>query len=305
MRPRVVVVGRRDDALGRSLASTDEQSSFVLEFCANRNALLERMRGERPAALVVGLRGHRSAPVISLVRRVKSHCPDLPVVVACLDQVTPGRDVLNVARAGAEHFAFDQIDDVDAVLRTLIGASDPEPTGRRLHRLDEVGIARARATARRSGHRLRYAERTPTPALNVLPPSSSPLLRRIIQSCLGSTPPADVAALATHLGLPRRSLTRETMRRHWPSPRALLQWGRLFRGALAGTRSRLAGESWSETQAAIARGAGYQSARTASRAYRSRAGVSLRDVWREGSAALVPAFVAATNAPGYGLRAAG
>lgn len=296
MLPRVVVVGRKDDTLGRTLASSDEQPSFVLEFCPNRTALLERMRGERPAALVVGLRGRRSAPVISLVRRVKTHCPDVPVVVACLDQVTPGRDVLSVARAGAEHFAFDQIDDVDAVIRTLVSPREPDPAGRRVPPVDELGLARARASARRSGQRLRYPERTPTPMVGVLPPASSPLLRRIIHACLASVPPHDVASLAQQLGLPRRSLTRETLRRGWPSPRALLQWGRLFRGALAGTKSRLDGESWADTQMAIALGAGYRSARTASRAYRSRAGVTLRDVWRDGSAALLPAFIAATDA---------
>lgn len=295
MLPRVVVVGRKDDALGKTLASTDEQAPFVLEFCANRHTLLERMR-ERPAALVVGLKARRSAPVISLVRRVKNHCPEVPVVVACLDQETSGRDVLSIARAGAEHFAFDQIDDVDAVIRTLVTPTDSDPSGAPAPNVDEIGLARARATARRSSRRGRFAERTPTPMVGVLPPTSSPLLRRIIHSCLMSSAPRDVATLALQLGLPRRSLTRETVRRGWPSPRTLLMWGRLFRGALAGAKSRLAGESWSETQQAIARGAGYQSARTASRAYRSRAHTTLRDIWREGSAALLPAFLAAVDA---------
>ena len=294
MLPRVVVVGRKDDALGRTLASTDEQTPFVLEFCANRHTLLERMR-ERPAALVVGLKARRSAPVISLVRRVKNQCPEVPVVVACLDHVTSGRDVLSVARAGAEHFAFDQIDDVDAVIRTLVAPTGSDPDGTRAP-VDEIGLARARATARRSSRRVRYAERTPAPLVGVLPATASPLLRRIIHVCVMSAPPRDVATLALLLGLPRRSLTRETVRRGWPSPRSLLMWGRLFRGALAGARSRLAGDSWTETQLAIAHGAGYQSARTASRAYRSRAGTTLRDIWREGSAALLPAFLAAVEA---------
>jgi hypothetical protein len=225
---------------------------------------------------------------------VKSHCPDVPVVVAFLDRAAAGRDVLNVARAGAEHFAFDQIDDVDAVLRALVSPG-PEAPGQRSRRIDEVGLARARATARRSGQLVRYAERTPAAAQSVLPPSTSPLLRRIIQACLGSSAPRDVAALARQVGLPRRSLVRETVRRNWPRPHALLQWGRLFRGAMTAAQARLDGADWTETQNAIARAAGYRSVRTASRAYRARAGIALRDLWRDGAMALVPAFLAVTD----------
>ena len=293
MLPRIVVAGRRDDALGRTLASSEGPPSFILEFCHGRDALVERVRHERPAALVVGLRGRRSAAVIALVRRVKMFCPEVPVVVACLDEITPGRDVLNVARAGAEHFAFDQIDDVDAVLRTLVSPHSPDSPQRRASHVDQVGLARVRATARRSGP-VRYA--TPAASMAVLPPSTSPLLRRLIHACLSSAAPDDVTGLALHVGLPRRSLARETARRGWPSPRALLQWGRLFRGALAGLQSRMRGESLADAQLVIARAAGYGSTRTASRAYRARAGVNLRDVWRDGSVALVPAFLAATNA---------
>jgi hypothetical protein len=45
----------------------------------------------------------------------------------------------------------------------------------------------------------------------------------------------------------------------------------------------------------IAVEAGYGGVRTASRAYRARAGVSLRDVWRDGADALLPAFLAAVR----------
>ena len=41
--------------------------------------------------------------------------------------------------------------------------------------------------------------------------------------------------------------------------------------------------------------AGYGSVRTASRAYRSRAAIGLREIWRDGAAALLPAFLAAVQ----------
>ena len=292
MPPKIIVAGRREDALGRTLASSDERPEFVLEFCQDRDALVERVRAEPPAALVVGLRSHRTAPVIALVRRMKQHCPHVPVLIACLDAATPGRDVLSVARAGADHFAFDQIDSLVNVLRTLVSPDGPDAPGRRAPTVDQLGIARAR----RSSHRMRYATPAASFTMTILPQSAAPLLRRLILACLGSLPPRDVAALASRVGLARRSLTRETVRRDWPSPRALLHWGRLFRGAVAGLQARVDGVSWSDAQIAIARAAQYDNARTASRAYRARAGVTLRDVWRDGTAALVPALLAATGA---------
>jgi hypothetical protein len=82
----------------------------------------------------------------------------------------------------------------------------------------------------------------------------------------------------------------------------LLKWGRLFRGAAAGITARLEGTAWDEAQWIIAVEAGYGSLRTASRAYRARAGVGLREVWRDGAAALLPAFLAAVrDAPPHRL----
>jgi hypothetical protein len=75
----------------------------------------------------------------------------------------------------------------------------------------------------------------------------------------------------------------------------LLKWGRLFRGAAAGATARLEGTPWDEAQWIIAVEAGYGSVRTASRAYRTRAGIGLREVWRDGAEALLPAFLAAVR----------
>jgi hypothetical protein len=296
--PRIIVAARRDDVLGRRLAMREADAPFVLEFCHDVESLMERVRQERPAALVVGLRGRRSAPVIALVRRIKTHCPQLPVMVACLDESAPGRDVLSAARAGAEHFVFNKIDNFHAVLRTLASPGDPLPPQRRpsFDRRDQLGGVRLRGKLWRSSANAptRFAQRSgSSPA--VLPPSISPLLRRIIQACLGPACPPDVAALARRLDLPRRSLTREAARRGWPSPRVLLQWGRLFRGAIAGSEARGAGASWNDGQRVIAHAARYRSSRTASRAFRALAGVSLRELWLDGAAALLPAFLAATG----------
>ena len=294
--PRIIVAARRDDVLGRRLAIREADAPFVLEFCHDAEALVERVRQKRPAAIVVGLRGRRSGPVIALVRRIKTHCPQLPVMVACLDESAPGRDVLSAARAGAEHFAFNKIDNFHAVLGTLASPGDPLPPQRRpsLDRSDQLGALRRGSLWRSSTH-ARVAQRTGSPP-SVLPPSTSPLLRRIIQACLGPVCPRDVAALARRVDQPRRSLAREAARRGWPSPRVLLQWGRLFRGAIAGSEARSVGESWSDAQQVIAHAAGYRSSRTASRAFRALAGVSLRELWLDGAAALLPAFLAATGA---------
>ena len=53
--------------------------------------------------------------------------------------------------------------------------------------------------------------------------------------------------------------------------------------------------SWQEAQWVIAIEAGYGSVRTASRAFRARAGVGLREIWRDGASALLPAFLTAVN----------
>ena len=274
---------------------SETDAPFVLEFCNDRDALVERVCQERPAALVVGLRGRRSGPMIALVRRVKAQCPQIPVVVACLDASAPGRDVLNAARAGAEHFAFNNIDNFQSVLRTLVSPRDPLPAEPRLGARGRLRVARGRGTLRTPVPRTRFAQRVASASLAVLPASTSPLLRRIIQACLGPVAPPHVASLAHRLGLPRRSLAREITRRGWPSPRVLLQWGRLFRGAIAGIEARAAGASWNDAQIAIAQAAGYRTPRTASRAFRARAGISLRELWLDGTAALVPAFLAATD----------
>src|SRR3954467_3999789 len=120
MLPRIVVAGRKDDALGRALSDRTGDRSFELEFQADGDQLVARGGDECPWLLVVGWRGRRGTAVGHLVRRVKSWCPQLPIVVACLDESAPGREVMHVARAGAEHFAFRHVDDFPSVLRRLV-----------------------------------------------------------------------------------------------------------------------------------------------------------------------------------------
>ena len=148
---------------------------------------------------------------------------------------------------------------------------------------------------RRRVERRRYAERAPAAALSLLPATISPLLRRIIHVCVAPSPPSTVDELAARIALPKRSLARDVARRGWPAPHVLLQWGRLFRGATAGAAARVSGMSWNEAQWVIAEEAGYANVRTASRAYRTRGRVGLREVWRDGVAALLPAFLSAIS----------
>jgi hypothetical protein len=300
MLPRIVVVGRKDDALGRAVTARTSEESFVLEFHPDGDPLVDSLRDECPSLVVLGLRGRRGTAVGALIRRIKAWCPQLPIVVACLDDSAPGREVLHAARAGAEHFAFRHSDDFPAVLRSLV-AQKVEPR-ESIGAIDDIGRARARAELRRSPRRNRYAERAPSAVLGMLPASVSPLLRRIIHACVVAVPPATVDELASRLSLAKRSLARDVARRGWPSPHVLLKWGRLFRGAAAGITARLEGTAWDEAQWIIAVEAGYGSLRTASRAYRARAGVGLREVWRDGAAALLPAFLAAVrDAPPHRL----
>jgi hypothetical protein len=205
--------------------------------------------------------------------------------------------VLHAARAGAEHFAFRHSDDFPTVLRKLVA---PEGLSVVQGGLDE-DRDRPRNSLRRSIRRPRYAERAPAAVLGMLPASVSPLLRRIIHACVSSMPPETVDELATRIALPKRSLSRDVSRRGWPAPHVLLKWGRLFRGAAAGYAARVDGTSWDEAQLVMAVEAGYGSVRTASRAFRSRAGVGLRDLWRDGAAALLPAFLAAVSDPPHRL----
>src|SRR5690348_15007294 len=87
MLPRIVVAGRRDDALGRALTMrADDPYPFALEFHGDGDQLVARLRDACPALVVLGLRGRRGAAIGALIRRIKSWCPQLPVVVACLDE---------------------------------------------------------------------------------------------------------------------------------------------------------------------------------------------------------------------------
>ena len=293
MLPRIVVAGRRDDALGRALMVRGGDAFFDLQFHPDSDQLVERLRDECPALVVVGLRGRRGTAVGALIRRIKSWCPQLPIVVACLDESAPGREILHAARAGAEHFAFRHVDDFPAVLRNLVAPTIANV--RQDEDVDDIERARARVGMRRSARRHRYSERAPAAVLGMLPASVSPLLRRIIHACVSSIPPETVDELAMRIALPKRTLARDVSRRGWPAPHVLLKWGRLFRGAAAGFAARLDGTSWDEAQWVIAVEAGYGSVRTASRAFRTRAGVGLRELWREGAAALLPAFLAAVS----------
>jgi hypothetical protein len=203
--------------------------------------------------------------------------------------------VLHAARAGADHFAFRHVDDFPSVLRRLVTPTEMAILEPASPDIDDIERARARVGLRRAARRHRYAERAPVTVLGMLPASVSPLLRRIIHACLSPVAPATVDELAVSIALPKRTLARDIARRGWPAPHVLLNWGRLFRGAAAGFAARLEGTSWDEAQWVIAVEAGYGGVRTASRAYRARAGVSLRDVWRDGADALLPAFLAAVR----------
>jgi hypothetical protein len=296
MLPRIVVVGRKDDALGRALTARAAEPPFSLEFHPGGDSLVDSLRDECPSLLVIGLRGRRGTAVGALVRRIKAWCPQLPVVIACLDESAPGREILHAARAGAEHFAFRDADDFPSVLGAIVAPTARAPKGAVVGAVGgEVSRARALSDWRRPARRTRYAERAPSTILGVLPASVSPLLRRIIHACVASVAPETVDELASRIALPKRSLTREVSRRGWPSPHVLLNWGRLFRGAAAGAYARLEGKSWDEAQWVIAVEAGYGSVRTASRAYRTRAGIGLREIWRDGASALLPAFLTAVR----------
>lgn len=295
MLPRIVVAGRKDDALGRALRATMRNSSFSLEYHPDGDRLIDRLRDQCPSLVVLGLRNRRGAAIGAQIRRIKSWCPELPIVVACLDEYVEGREVLHAARAGAEHFVFRDVDDFEAVIRTSVLGDGARPIPESTMEPNELDRARTRATIRRRVQRRRYAERTPTTALTLLPATISPLLRRIIHVCVAPSPPTTVDELASRIALPRRSLARDIARRGWPAPHVLLQWGRLFRGAAAGVAARVSGMSWDEAQWVIAEEAGYATVRTASRAFRMRSGIGMRDVWRDGVAALLPAFLAAIS----------
>src|SRR6266550_1840119 len=175
MLPRIVVVGRKDDALGRALSVRAGEPSFALEFHADGDLLVARLRDECPSLVVIGLRGRRGTAVGALIRRIKSWCPQLPVVVACLDESAPGREVLHAARAGAEHFAFRHVDDFPSVLSALVVQHESHTSQASVTDIDDIGRARARADLRRTSHRNRYAERAPSAVLGMLPASVSPL----------------------------------------------------------------------------------------------------------------------------------
>jgi hypothetical protein len=54
---------------------------FALEFHPGGDPLVDSLRDECPALVVIGLRGRRGTAVGALIRRIKSWCPQLPVVL--------------------------------------------------------------------------------------------------------------------------------------------------------------------------------------------------------------------------------
>jgi hypothetical protein len=297
--PRIVVAARRDDALARLLSGSGLNPSYSLEFCARRDAIVERVRLRRPAALIVALRGDHGVAEAALVRHVKQHCPQVPVVVACSGTTARGGAVLETARAGAEHFAFTDVDDFGDVLRALLQPPPPEEPGRApISRANGDSSLRKRSLSTRARGAARALparqRRASIPVEAALTPMS-PLLRRIVNVLLRAIAPAHVDELAAAVGLPRRTLLREMARRGWPPPHVLLRWGRLLRGAVAANNARSAGVVWEESRDLIARAAGYGSARAAQRAFRALAGVGLQQVWHGGVAAILAALCSATG----------
>lgn len=300
MLPRIVVAARRDDALARLLSGSGLNPSYSLEFCARRDAIVERIRLRRPAALIIELRGDHGVAEAALVRRVKQHCPQVPVVVACSGTTARGSAVLETARAGAEHFAFTDVDDFADVLRALLR---PPPTPEEPRRAPIAGTRgeapirrRSLATRARGASRVLPSRprRTPMPLQAALTPMP-PLLRRIVSVLLRTIPPVHVDELSAAVGLPRRTLLREMSRRGWPRPHQLLRWGRLLRGAVAAGDARGAGVDWEDSREVITHAAGYGSARSAQRAFRALAGVGLQQVWLGGVDAVLAALRAATG----------
>ena len=241
-----------------------------LDVVTDMRALTRRLRAMPPAppsALVVEMHPGAPSPAMAVVRLMRLRYPDVPLLVVGVLADVPGTDLMRTVRAGAEHFAFLPDDDVGAMVALLLA---------------KPAAAHLSADKRIAGR------------LDALPT----LARRPIEAMLDHAMQLDnVTALAAAMGTGRRTLERRALANGWPSPREMIVWCRLLRGAITADARR--GRATPATLGeAIVASVGCGTAERAIRYYRQYAGVTLRDVAERGTDALSPALIRAFQVVG-------
>lgn len=173
-------------------------ADFSLELRSDAE-VLARAPDLRPSVIVLPLATESASDVMEVAGSLRRAAPRVPIVAWCLEGSHLGSTVLRVARAGIEHFAFEQVDTLPDVLRMV--TSRPARTGAALVR----------------------------EALAGLPPLAEQMLRRVVFS---AAPISTVAGLGQAMGVSERTLLRRCAARGWPCPRTIVRHGSLIRGLL-------------------------------------------------------------------------
>lgn len=195
---RLVLVIDRTPAALRLPWENRIPSDFSLSLRRDADSLASSA-DERPEVIVIPLASESAGDVTSLAGTLRRLAPKVPIVAWCLDGSRLGRTLLRMARAGIEHFAFEEVDTLPNVLRTV--TSRPPLTG--------VALVRE--------------------ALDELPPMAEQMLSRVVFS---TAPIATVAALGEAMAVSERTLLRRCAARGWPCPRTIVRLGLLLRGLL-------------------------------------------------------------------------
>jgi hypothetical protein len=152
-----------------------------------------------PQLVIVPLTRDTAADVVPLVSTLRRLVPGVPVVAWCAADPLLGQVVPKIARAGVEHFAFEEVDALADVVRAVARTQAPN------------GTVLARE------------------AIAALPPLASRLLE---MSVFAERPVSTVSALGAAVGLSERTLLRRCAARGWPCPRTILRYAALIRGLL-------------------------------------------------------------------------
>ncbi len=173
------------------------RSPITVRFCDRSTELLALVEHGLASVAVVDTRDREGESTLQVVRRLRDDFPSVPVVLYCALAPDASRDVLDFARAGVSDLVFRDVDDLRVTLRSAVQAALDHSSAKQML-LDLEPI---------------------------VPPNVLPMLRFCIENGRRNL---GVEEVASALGVHRKTLLDRLNAVSYPSPTAIIAWGRLL-----------------------------------------------------------------------------